>query len=91
MVAYNATNITLPLGFSATASDPDPIYDRFGLYTEQSFFQLLVYNHGQNLNPRRLSQVASANREFRFPPELLKAAITAGSIGQGAPNPDPFK
>ena len=92
MVAYNAydassSNMSLPAGFAATASDPEPIYDRFGL-RRSSTTSPWVYNHGQN-TIMSLSQVAAltgANaREPDFA-ELLKAAIVAGSLGKGGPN-----
>jgi hypothetical protein len=92
MVAYNdSNNSNMPTGFTPTASDPDPIYDHFGLYRTGSELPW-VYNHTGNAgstNPTNhiltLSQVSALNREPDFA-ELLKASILAGSIAKGAPN-----
>jgi hypothetical protein len=83
MVAYNAINTSLPAGFAATSSDPDPIKDRFGL-SRTSNSSPWVYSHGQNYI-MTLTQVAAAGREPDFA-ELLKASIIAGSLAKGGPN-----
>jgi hypothetical protein len=85
MVAYNATNTSLPAGFAATTADPDPIYDRFGL-SRTSTSSPWTYNHGQNYI-MTLAEVASLSppREPDFA-ELLKAAINVGSLAKGGPN-----
>lgn len=86
MVAYNATNSALPTGFAATGSDPDPIYDRFGL-KRMSVGSPWIYNHGSN-SILTLDKVAAAGREPDFA-ELLKAAINVGALAKGAPNLHP--
>jgi hypothetical protein len=82
LVAYNATNASVQ-ATSATTSDPDPIYDRFGL-KRTSTSAPWKYNHGANFI-LTLKQVATAKREPDFA-ELLKAALTVGSLAKGAPN-----
>jgi len=85
MVAYNATNTSLNAPYASTGSDPDPIYDRFGL-KRTSNSSPWVYNHGAS-HIMTLSEVAAATppREPDFA-ELLKAAITVGSLAKGGPN-----
>jgi hypothetical protein len=72
-----------PAGFATTTTDPDPIYDRFGL-KRTSTSAPWTYNHGQDYI-MTLAQVAAANREPDCA-ELLKAAICVGSVAKGAPN-----
>ena len=91
MVAWNASNGSLPTGFSSTTADPDPILDHFGL-TRAGNSGPWVYNHGITSSDGSgrviigtLAQVAAQNREPDFA-ELLKAAITVGSIGKGGAN-----
>jgi hypothetical protein len=69
---------------SATATAPklqtDPIYRSFGL-SRTSDSDPWVYDHGNPANILRLADVATAGREPDMI-ELLKAAITAGSVGK---------
>ncbi|HSI21145.1 MAG TPA: hypothetical protein VLA04_05630 [Verrucomicrobiae bacterium] len=85
MVTYSATNSSLPAGFTASASDSDPIYNYFGLKSTDPSSPW-VYNHGSNVI-LTLDKVAAAGREPDFA-ELLKAAIIVGALGKGAPNLD---
>ena len=84
LVAYNATNASVQ-ATSATASDPDPIYDRFGLQ-RTSTSSPWTYNHGSNAI-LTLNQVAALSpaREPDFA-ELLKASLTVGSLAKAGPN-----
>lgn len=72
---------------TATASkDPsDPIYRDFGLYRSNAS-EPWRYDHGDPTGILRLDAVAAAGREPDFF-ELLKAAITVGSLGKGSANP----
>lgn len=88
MVAYNATTSTAATTYG-TASDLDPIYDRFGL-RRTSASSPWTYNHGITNSSGQviigtLALVAAANREPDFA-ELLKAALVAGSLAKGGPN-----
>jgi len=85
LIAYNATTATIKAA-SSTSSDPDPALDRFGL-TRTSTSSPWIYNHGQG-SIMTLSQVAAAGREPDIA-ELLKAAITVGSLAKGGPNLHP--
>ncbi len=82
LITYSSTN---------TKSATDPIYARFGLY-RSSASAPWVYDHGIQSTASgggviigTLSAVAAAGREPDFA-ELLKAAITTGSLGKAGPN-----
>ena len=88
LVTYNGTNASV-IATNATTADPDPVYDRFGL-KRSSTSSAWVYNHGIVSSSGggtiigTLAQVAAAGREPDFA-ELLKAALTVGSLAKGGP------
>lgn len=83
LITYQSTNTSLPSGLKGHYTDSDPIYDRFGL-KRTSNSSPWRYNHGNDYI-MTLTQVAAANREPDFA-ELLKAAISIGSMAKAAPN-----
>ncbi|XHR27293.1 MAG: hypothetical protein ACFUZC_15250 [Chthoniobacteraceae bacterium] len=70
-------------GTTASKSNDDPIYQRFGLYRSDASLPW-TYDHGGS-HILTLGEVAAANREPDFA-ELLKAAINAGSVGKAGPS-----
>ncbi len=69
---------------TASKSNSDPIYQKFGLY-RNSASGPWIYDHGGSGRILYLSEVAALEREPDFL-ELLKAAIHAGSLGKAAPS-----
>ena len=81
---------------TATQSESDPIYRFFGL-SRASANAPWTYDHGGAGKILQLSEVAAKNREPDMV-ELLKASITAGSLGKrsgirpaGSPAEDPYR
>jgi hypothetical protein len=68
---------------TASKTDNDSIYQRFGLYRSSASLPW-TYKHGGS-HILTLQEVAAANREPDFA-ELLKAAINAGSVGKAGPS-----
>lgn len=66
----------------ASQSPKDPIYRDFGLYRSNAS-EPWKYDHGNSSGILRLDEVATLGREPDFF-ELLKAAISVGSLGKGA-------